>query len=104
MSMSTTGSIVVSANVTNTGEMDGNEIVQFYIRDRVGSITRPVKELKGFQRVSIPQGMQKEIQFTLNAQDLAFFNGKAQVIEPGEFDVWIGPNSAEGLHGEFNMH
>jgi beta-glucosidase len=104
MSMSTTGSIVVSANVTNTGEMDGDEIVQFYIRDRVGSITRPVKELKGFQRVSIPQGMQKEIQFTLNAQDLAFFNGKAQVIEPGEFDVWIGPNSAEGLHGEFNMH
>jgi beta-glucosidase len=104
MSMSTSGSIVVSANITNTGEMDGDEIVQFYIRDRVGSITRPVKELKGFQRVSIPQGMQKEIQFTLNAKDLSFFNGKTQVIEPGEFDVWIGPNSAEGLHGEFNMH
>jgi beta-glucosidase len=104
MSMSTTGSIVVSANITNTGEMDGDEIVQFYIRDRVGSITRPVKELKGFQRVSIPQGMQKEIQFTLNANDLSFFNGKTQVVEPGEFDVWIGPNSAEGLHGEFNMH
>lgn len=104
MSMSTSGSIEVSAMVSNTGQMDADEIVQFYIRDRVGSITRPVKELKGFQRLSIPQGQRKEVKFTLKADDLAYFNGKAVVIEPGEFDVWIGPNSAEGLHGEFNMH
>jgi len=104
MSISNTGSVVVSAVVTNTGEMDGDEIVQFYIRDRVGSITRPVKELKGYQRISLSQGQRREVQFVLNADELSFFNGKAQVIEPGEFDVWIGPNSAEGLHGEFNLH
>ena len=104
MSMSTSGSIEVSAMVSNTGQMDADEIVQFYIRDRVGSITRPVKELKGFQRLAIPQGQRKEVKFTLKADDLAYFNGEAVVIELGEFDVWIGPNSAEGLHGEFNMH
>ncbi|MEI6274399.1 MAG: beta-glucosidase BglX [Prolixibacteraceae bacterium] len=103
MSMSTSGSITVGANVTNSGEMDADEIVQFYIRDRVGSITRPVKELKGYQRISIPQGKTVAVDFKLTAKDLEFFNGKENVIEPGEFDVWIGPNSAEGLHGEFTV-
>lgn len=104
MSMSTTGSIEVKANVANTGDMDADEIVQLYIRDRVGSITRPVKELKGYKRITIKQGKNVEIIFRLEAKDLEFFNGKANVIEPGEFDVWIGPNSAEGLHGEFTIH
>jgi len=104
MSMSTSGSIEVKANVANSGEMDADEIVQLYIRDRVGSITRPVKELKGYKRVTIKQGTNVEAVFKLEAKDLEFFNGKANVIEPGEFDVWIGPNSAEGLHGEFTIH
>ena len=104
MSMSTSGSIEVKANVANTGDMDADEIVQLYIRDRVGSITRPVKELKGYKRVTIKQGKNVEVVFNLNAKDLEFFNGKANVIEPGEFDVWIGPNSDEGLHGEFTIH
>ncbi len=104
MSMSTTGSIEVKANVANSGDMDADEIVQLYIRDRVGSITRPVKELKGYKRVSIKQGKNVEVVFKLDAKDLEFFNGKANVIEPGEFDVWIGPNSDEGLHGEFTIH
>jgi beta-glucosidase len=103
LSMSTTGSIDVKATVKNTGEMDADEIVQFYIRDRVGSITRPVKELKGYKRVTIPRGKSAEVEFKLQAKELEFFNGKENVIEPGEFDVWIGPNSSEGLHGEFTI-
>ena len=101
LSMSGSGSMEVKATVTNAGEVDADEIVQLYIRDRVGSITRPVKELKGYQRLTIPQGKSTQVTFSLKAADLGFFNGKEQVIEPGEFDVWIGPNSAEGLHGEF---
>lgn len=103
MSMSTSGSITVAAAVTNTGEMDADEIVQLYIRDRVGSITRPVKELKGYKRITVQQGKRVEVEFELTAKDLEFFNGKANVIEPGEFDVWIGPDSDKGLHGEFTI-
>lgn len=103
MSMATSGSVTVRATVTNTGDMDACEVVQLYIRDRVGSITRPVKELKGFKRVLIPQGKSAVVEFRIQATDLEFFNGVEQVTEPGEFDLWIGPNSAEGLHGEFTL-
>ena len=99
--MSTTGSITVKAMVTNSGKWDADEIVQLYVRDRVGSITRPIKELKGYRRLTIPKGETAEVEFTLTAADLAFFNGKETVIEPGEFDLWVGPNSDEGLHAEF---
>ena len=101
LSMNKKGSIVVKTTVANTGKMDADEIVQLYIRDRVGSITRPIKELKGFKRIHLNKGENAEVEFTLNAVDLAFFNGKVTAAEPGEFDVWIGPNSNEGLHGEF---
>jgi beta-glucosidase len=101
LSMKTDGSIVVKAKVTNTGDMDADEIVQLYIRDRVGSITRPIKELKGFKRIHIKKGESADVEFTLNGEDLAFFNGKVTATEPGKFDVWIGTNSDEGLHGEF---
>ena len=101
LSMSATGSVTFKATVANTGEMDADEIVQLYIRDRVGSITRPVKELKGYKRILIPRGQKVSVDFKLAASDLEFFNGKENVIEPGVFDVWIGPNSDEGLHGEF---
>lgn len=99
--MSTTGSITVKARVTNSGEWDADEIVQLYIRDRVGSITRPIKELKGYKRLNIKKGETAEVEFTLTASDLAFFNGTETLTEPGMFDVWIGPNSDEGLHAGF---
>ncbi|MCI0522784.1 MAG: beta-glucosidase BglX [Bacteroidales bacterium] len=99
--MGTSGSITVRAKVTNSGTMDAEEVVQLYIRDRVGSITRPVKELKGFRRISIKKGETVEVEFVINSTDLAFFNGKATLTEPGEFDVWMGPNSDEGLHSDF---
>ena len=101
LSMKTDGSIVVKAKVANTGNMDGDEIVQLYIRDRVGSITRPIKELKGFKRIHIKKGESADVEFTLKGEDLAFFNGKITATEPGKFDVWVSTNSDEGLHGEF---
>ena len=102
-SMSTEGAITVKARVTNSGDRDAVEIVQLYIRDRVGSITRPVKELKGYRRLNIKTGETAEVEFTLTAADLAFFNGRETLTEPGEFDVWVGPNSDEGLHALFNV-
>ncbi len=99
--MSTTGSITVKARVTNSGEWDADEIVQLYIRDRVGSITRPIKELKGYKRLNIKKGETADVEFILTASDLAFFNGRETLTEPGRFDLWIGPNSDEGLHTEF---
>ena len=99
--MGTDGSITVRAKVTNSGTYDADEIVQLYVRDRVGSITRPIKELKGFKRMTIKQGETADVEFTLTGDDLAFFNGKVTLTEPGGFDVWVGPNSDEGLHSDF---
>ena len=101
LSMNKTGSIVVKATVSNTGDMDADEIVQLYVRDRVGSITRPVKELKGYKRVHIKKGENAEIEFIIHGDDLSFFNGRETLTEAGQFDVWLGTNSNEGLHGEF---
>lgn len=99
--MNMDGNLTVRAKVTNTGNMDADEIVQFYVRDRVGSITRPIKELKGYKRLRINKGETAEVEFTLTAAELAFFNGKETLTEPGKFDVWIGPSSDEGLHSDF---
>jgi beta-glucosidase len=99
--MNMDGTLTVKAKVTNTGNMDADEIIQFYVRDRVGSITRPIKELKGYKRLRINRGETAEVEFALTAADLAFFNGKETVTEPGKFDVWIGPSSDEGLHSDF---
>ena len=95
------GFLTVTAKVTNSGNRDADEIVQLYVRDRVGSITRPIKELKGYRRINIRKGETAIVEFTLTAADLAFFNGRETLTEPGEFDIWIGPSSEEGLHSEF---
>ena len=92
--MGENGSIEVTVKVSNTGTRDGVEVVQLYIRDRVGSITRPVKELKGFQRVSIPAGESVDVSFTITPEMLRFYNSELEyVVEPGEFDVMVGTNS-----------
>jgi len=95
--------ITVSADVQNIGNFETGEIVQLYISDRVGSLTRPVKELKGFLKIRLMPGESKTVKFEINPGDLEFFNGKEYVIEPGEFDVWIGTNSEEGLHAQFEL-
>lgn len=94
--MSSDGQITVTIPVTNTGNRDGIEVVQLYIRDVVGSIARPVKELKGFQRLSIKAGETATATFTIDASKLKFYNyDLKEVVEPGEFDVMVGPNSRD---------
>jgi len=84
----------VSVSVTNTGSRDGEEVVQLYVRDLVGSVTRPVKELKGFQKISLKAGEQREVKFTLTENDFAFFTRPMKFgAEPGEFDVMVGGSS-----------
>ncbi len=99
--MSRNGSITLTADIKNSGNYPADEIVQLYVRDKVGSITRPVKELKGFKKLSLNPGEVKTVRFELRAEELQFFDGQDYVTEPGDFDVWIGPNSAEGLKGAF---
>lgn len=90
------GTLQVSVDVTNTGGCDGEEIVQLYVADKVASMVRPVKELKGFQKVFIPKGQTKRIDFTLNVCDLGFWNNSMQyIIEPGSFEIMVGPNSED---------
>ena len=94
--MSPDGQITVTIPVTNTGNRDGIEVVQLYIRDVVGSIARPVKELKGFQRLSLKAGETAMATFTIDASKLKFYNyDLKEVVEPGEFDVMVGPNSRD---------
>ncbi|MDX8337564.1 glycoside hydrolase family 3 N-terminal domain-containing protein [Draconibacterium sp. IB214405] len=99
--ISADGTIFVSADIKNVGNYEAEEIVQLYIRDKVGSITRPIKELKGFKKINLKPGNEKTVNFELKAEDLQFFNGKEYVIEPGDFYIWIGPNSEEGLQDTF---
>jgi beta-glucosidase len=90
------GSIDVGVTVRNTGTRAGVEVVQLYVRDRVGSVTRPVKELKGFHKIQLEPGQSKDVTFTLSAADLAFYTAAGQwEAEPGEFDVFVGPNSRD---------
>ena len=95
-SMAAQGSVQVSVDVRNTGSRVGDETVQLYIRDRVSSVTRPIKELKGFQRVTLQPGESRTVTLTLAAQALALWNSDMQrVVEPGDFDIMTGPNSVE---------
>lgn len=92
----------VSVDVSNTGNYDGKEVVQLYIRDVVGSVTRPIKELKGFQKVAIKKGEKQTITFEITQEDLKFYNSDLQfVAEPGEFEVFIGGNSDTQLKEKF---
>lgn len=87
--------LTVSIDVTNTGDYDGKEVVQLYIRDLVGSVTRPVKELKGFQKVALKKGETKTVSFNLTVEDLKFYNYDLDfVAEPGDFEVFVGADSS----------
>ena len=98
------GELGVTAVVTNTSDVTGTETVQLYIRDLVGEVTRPVKELKGFQQIALQPGESKTVRFTVRAQDLGFHGLDLQYkVEPGAFKVWVGPHSAKGLEGDFSI-
>jgi beta-glucosidase len=88
------GNITASVTVTNTGSRAGAEVVQLYIRDMVGSIARPVQELKGFERINLKPGESRTVTFTINADLLKFYNKDLEhVCEPGDFEVMIGTDS-----------
>ncbi len=98
------GKIDVSVSVTNNGNYDGKEVVQLYIRDMVGSVTRPVKELKDFSKVFIKKGETKNVSFTIDIEDLKFYNYELKhVAEPGDFKVFVGGNSRDVKESSFNL-
>lgn len=95
-SMNMQGVLTASVNVTNTGAFPGGEVVQLYIRDLVGSTTRPVKELKGFERIYLQPGQTRTVTFKIAPEMLKFYNYDLQyVVEPGDFNIMIGPNSRD---------
>lgn len=95
-SMNEEGKITASVTITNTGKYDADEIVQLYIRDMVGSVSRPVKELKGFERISLKKGESRTVSFDITAEQLKFYNSELNwVCEPGDFEVMIGGNSRD---------
>jgi beta-glucosidase len=102
--MNTTGKITATFTLTNTGNYDGEEVVQLYIRDIVASIARPVKELKGFQKIFLKKGESKSVSFTITLNDLKFYNSSLKyVAEPGDFKIFIGPNSQDLKEATFKL-
>lgn len=100
----TAGRLVVSVNVENVGKRSGDEVVQLYIRDVAASMTRPVKELKGFQRIALQPGQKKRIEFLVTADDLGFWNREMRfTVEPGEFKVMVGANSENLTEATFEI-
>ncbi len=98
------GELKIKVTVKNVSNTDGTEVVQLYVRDLVGSIVRPVKELKGFQRVMLKAGEEKAVEFTLSTDDLAFYGADgSKRAEPGDFDLWVGPASNKGIKTRFSI-
>lgn len=96
---------MATVTVTNSGKYDGTETVQLYIRDLVGSVIRPVKELKGFQQVFLKPGESKMITFKITVDDLKFYNDKLQwIAEPGNFKMFIGTNSHDVKEADFKLN
>ncbi|MDH3352337.1 MAG: glycoside hydrolase family 3 C-terminal domain-containing protein, partial [Gammaproteobacteria bacterium] len=97
-------SVTIGVELTNTGAFTADEVVQLYIRDLVGNVTRPVKELKGFRRVRLDPGESTTVNFELHTDDLGFYGRNMQLMtEPGEFHAWIGGSSETELRTEFRI-
>ncbi|MDN3677293.1 beta-glucosidase BglX [Flavobacterium paronense] len=102
--MSKSETLKVTVDVTNTGNLEGKEVVQLYIRDIVGTVTRPIKELKGFQKIALKKGEKQTVTFEISVEDLKFYNSNLEfVAEPGKFEVFIGPNSDTSNKTEFEL-
>ena len=94
----------ISVDLTNTGEFNACEVVQLYVRDLVGNVTRPVKELKGFQRVQLQANESKTVTFKLHKHDLEFYDRNMQLrAEAGHFHIWVGGSSDAELKAEFEL-
>lgn len=102
--VATDGSLTVSVRVTNIGEVESAEVVQLYVRDLVGSVVRPVKELKAFRKIRLEPGQSKEVEFELLSAELGFYNEQEQfLIEPGDFQLWVGGDSTAELSARFTL-
>nr|WP_315198483.1 glycoside hydrolase family 3 N-terminal domain-containing protein [uncultured Flavobacterium sp.] len=96
--------LTVSATITNTGKNTGTETVQLYVRDMVGSIVRPIRELKDFQQIELKPQESKTVQFSIPVSELAFYNDKMELkVEPGDFKFWIASHAENGLEGDFKV-
>jgi beta-glucosidase len=96
--------VSVSVRVTNTGARSGSEVVQLYVRDLVASLTRPVRELKGFERVTLDPGQSHTVRFELGPADLSFTGPEQKpIVEPGRFAVFVGADSTASLAAEFEL-
>ena len=102
--MNANGTLTLTVNVKNTGKYDADEVVQLYIRDVAASISRPVKELKGFERISLKSGESRDVNFTIDVDMLKFYNSDLQyVAEPGDFEVMVGGNSRDVQSLKFSL-
>ena len=96
--------LMVTVDLTNSGNYDGEEVVQLYVRDLFGCVVRPVKELKGFQKVMLKKGETKQITFTLTLEDLKFFNNEIEYInEDGDYELFVGSSSDASLKANFKL-
>ncbi len=97
--------ITISAEIANVGEHAGTDVVQLYVQQMVGDVVRPVKELRGFKKISLNPGQKQKVTFTLNTADLAYHNQAMKLVtDPGKYKIWIGKNAAEGLPGSFEIN
>lgn len=98
------GTSTVTVDVTNTGKISGSEVVQLYIRDEVSSVTRPIKELRGFRRLTLDPGKSETVSFTLGPDELSFLNREMhRVVEPGDFRIMVGGNSIDFIESKLNV-
>ena len=96
--------LIVTFDLENTGDYEGTEVAQLYVRDKVGSVTRPVKELKRFTRVTLKPGEKKTVTFELPVSELAFYNiNMEKVVEPGDFGLWVATDSQSGNEVSFKV-
>ena len=98
------GTTTVTVDVTNTGKVSGAEVIQLYIRDEVSSVTRPIKELRGFHRIALDPGKTETVRFTLGPDELSFLNREMhRVVEPGLFKIMVGGNSVDLIESELRV-
>jgi beta-glucosidase len=96
--------LVVTVTLSNVGDRSGAEVAQLYIRDLVGQVTRPVRELKGFQKVTLQPGEERAIRFEVPVRELGFIGrGMRYIVEPGDFRLWVGPDATRGMEGAFRI-
>jgi beta-glucosidase len=102
--MPASGQIRVTVDVENAGSREGAEVVQLYIHHLFATVTQPVLELKGFQRISLNPGEKRQIEITVRAKDLGFYNASNQyIVESGKFDLMVGTSSTDGLRDSFSI-